>query len=217
MVAPAASRSRVSACLSASVIGGAGAGVSAEPPPETRTSTRSSAPAASASVANRARGRGARARRGPGCPASSEPHPARRREVAVLHRHHAVGDAVAQRLLGRGGHGARRLAGADHEHAAGRARGETPSASAWWTSGRDVAGARARRRRPRGPPRAGSPRELLQPAARLDEHVVRLGEAEADLGPAQLAGGRRRTSPGTVATPTSLMRCMAKAVSSAQS
>ena len=50
MLAPAARSSRVIACLSASVIGGAGAGVSAEPPPETSTSTRSSAVADSASA-----------------------------------------------------------------------------------------------------------------------------------------------------------------------
>ena len=40
--------------------------------------------------------------------------------MSVLDRHHAIGHAVAQRLLGRRGHGARRLARPDHEHPAAR-------------------------------------------------------------------------------------------------
>ncbi len=70
MSAPAASRSRVTACLSASVMGGAGAGVNAEAPPEMSTSTRSRSPAlrASARISRAA----ARPRSsGTGCPASA--------------------------------------------------------------------------------------------------------------------------------------------------
>ena len=110
MVAPAASRRRVMACLSASVMGGAGAGVSAEPPPETRTSTRSSAPADSASVADLARGRRLAALVGHRVPGLDQRARGGSAPVAVLDHDEAVGDAVAPGLLDRGGHGARGLA-----------------------------------------------------------------------------------------------------------
>jgi hypothetical protein len=47
-----------------------------------------------------------------------QPHPARRGKMAVLDGDDAVDDPVAQHLLGRCGHRARGLPGADHQHSA---------------------------------------------------------------------------------------------------
>src|SRR5258705_131514 len=63
-------------------------------------------------------------------------------------------------------------------------------APAAWSSRADGRGRRGSGgRTPSAPPRGGSRGELLQPAPRLDQHVVGLGEAEADLGPPELAVG----------------------------
>ena len=92
IVAPAASSSRVSACFSSSVTGGAGAGVSAEPPPETRKITRSSAVAASASARSRAEAARPRAVRHR-VAGLGDLDPRRRQPVAVLHDDEALADA----------------------------------------------------------------------------------------------------------------------------
>ncbi len=173
IVAPAARRSLVTACLSPSVTGGAGAGVSAEPPPEMRTSTWSSddMPCTVRRISSR-RGSSALVRNG--MTGLEESDPPRLSQVAVLDDDHPVGDTVAEHLFDGGGHRAGCLPGSDNDKPPVCGGGHAPEGLV------EREGERRRRpgqrRRCPGPRREVSMSEFLQPPARLDQQSSVLGK-----------------------------------------
>src|SRR5215470_9972429 len=170
MVAPAARRSRVISCLSPSVMGGTGAGVSAEPPPETRTSRRSSGPADSAR-ARISRAAAAPRSSGTGWPASRS----RTLRVGAVYPSFTATTPAAMRSP-------------QISSAAAAMAPEALPAPTTSTRPRGSSGISRRARATSGRTSGGSTGELLQPPSRLDQHVVGLGEAEADLGPPEILG-----------------------------
>ena len=183
IVAPASSKSRVVACFSCRVIGGAGAGVSAEPPPEISTTTRSSAPARRARSSRRWAARWPRSS-GTGWPASAR----RIRRVGPVWPSLTTTKPSAMRSaeypLHRSSHRRPRLAAAEHDHPAKTLQiprpgtGDQPGAvvSECATDERLDRGGRQRRLPDRG-------RRLAGGHARAPPHGARSSTAESLTSP----------------------------------